>query len=99
MRIYDRVKEIMSKFPETRDNDELLAWEFHKREGKVAVKVDFGTQSVLETMSKEQFLSAVSNYDIVRNRQEIERIHPELRGKTYDKRHARVNEVVYTKEI
>jgi len=99
VRIYDRTINILNKYPVTRDSDAELQWAFWKSEGKVTVRADYGTQSIVETMSKEQYLSATPAESIRRCRQEIESHHPELRGKTYELRHSKVNEVVYTKEI
>lgn len=86
IKTYDIVKELLSKHPELRDDDQRLVanyWNIEIRK----------IYSNLENVNCEMFLRAYSskwltNSDIItRARRKAEEKHPELRGLTWNKRH------------
>jgi len=76
--IYDQVKLILEEFPETRDSDKRLIWEFWIREGKT----DY-VYTEPQFITFYNFLSATSPESIRRSRQAIQLHHPQLRGEKY----------------
>lgn len=76
MKLYDRVKQILEIYPLTRDSDKHLIWEVWSRKGFI----------VNGAISKWDFLVATSPESITRARRKVQEDHPELRGKTYQKR-------------
>jgi len=66
--IYELVKDILTKYPATRDSDKKLIWSVHIKEGKV----------VGGRMSMEDFLNSTSEESITRARRKVQEECPEL---------------------
>lgn len=90
--IQDKVKDILSKKIETRDNDfYVLYWiwkdEFDKLECTKEHKLDFDQTSIVNILSllKSKDLSHPSA--IMRARRKMQEIEPQLRGELWNARH------------
>ena len=70
MKLYDKVKDLMTQNPKLRDSDRLLIWNVWETEG--FVKND--------SITKEDFLNAPHMESIRRVRQKIQEEHPELQS-------------------
>lgn len=70
MKIYDKVKLLLTQYPETKDSDKKLFW-----------RMCFDMGLVFDgKISYVNFLSAPSTESVRRCRQKIQELHPELRG-------------------
>lgn len=82
--IKETVKNILTQFPLTRDNDNLLQLKVWKEQMPV-----LGLKSTtfwdFAMIYKDGKLA--SSESIRRCRQKLQELHPELRGKSYSKRH------------
>jgi len=80
-----RIREIFTKFPETKDDDNKLTAEVFKQLiSDHHVTVDHPIHLLLEMLSDGK-LGAIET--IRRTRQWLQEKHPELRGNRYDERH------------
>jgi len=70
MKLYDKVKNILTLHPETRDSDKKLTWKIWEIQGVA----DF------EGINYLSFLKATSGDSITRAARMIKQKHPELRG-------------------
>ena len=68
MKNYDKVKTILENYPDTRNSDKKLIWEFWVQE--MVVFSGF--------LSFENFIKATSPESIRRARQKIQQLYPEL---------------------
>jgi len=75
---YDKIKNILENYPDTRNSDKKLIWKFWEIEGSL----DFG-DAYGEFIKECEFLKATSPESIRRARQKIQQLHPEL-GPTSD---------------
>lgn len=75
MKLYDLVKELLTKYPELRDSDKKLLWNVWGKKGHLSVN-DFGNTAI----TKESFLKSVSAESITRARRKVQEQHPELRA-------------------
>lgn len=76
MKLYDIVKQILQTYPTTRDSDKSLIWQVWVKGGYVQNGV----------ITKWDFFDATTPESITRARRKVQEDHPELRGKTYEKR-------------
>ena len=92
MQVGDIVKDLLVKFPATRDSDPYLIatyWrqELHEKDIKTIHMTGF---DLLSKIAHEELTSPET---IRRCRQELQRLNPELRGQKYSERHKRATEV------
>lgn len=66
MKVYDKVKQILEKYPECRNNDKELIWTFLAEDRF--------------TISRYFFMQAPSFESITRVRRNIQKTHPELQA-------------------
>ena len=78
---YDKVKGILAKYPQTRDDDMLLYGQYLYQEQKVGKEETFF--KVLASASKRNLPSYES---ITRARRKVQEKEPSLRGKKYKQR-------------
>jgi len=82
--VEEKVKNILVKHPDTRDNDQMLVslmWFYHL--GKQNVK-DMNAWDLLTKLSKNKLPNAES---IMRCRRKLQEHNKDLRGDKYDSRH------------
>lgn len=79
---YEQVKEILVKYPITRDDDMMLFGQFLFQNGKVGKEETF--YNVLASAKKRKLPSYES---ITRARRKVQEKEPALRGKRYSQRH------------
>lgn len=79
---YEQVKEILTKYPETRDDDMRLYGQFLWQNGEVGKNETFF--NVLGSARKRKLSSYES---ITRARRKVQEKEPALRGKRYSQRH------------
>lgn len=77
--LYDRVKAVLTKHPETRDNDHLLMWEIWQGELVIHSLEGFRMMFVAGKLSDGK--------SIARYRQLCQEKHENLRGERWEKRH------------
>jgi hypothetical protein len=76
------VKEILTKYPETRDNDKKLCWRFWSI--RLNEKDRYPDNLCATCLSYRQFLNSTPESTITRARRTLQRFHPELRGEQYN---------------
>lgn len=69
MKLYDKVKDLLVKYPQLRDSDKRLIWAIWT----VSNKTSFGS------ITKDSFYSANSSESITRARRKVQELNPELR--------------------
>jgi hypothetical protein len=93
--VRDLVKILLTEKEETRDNDMYLAsayWYRQLRTKGIDANAITGMQMLIYIKNYKN-TGLVSFESIRRSRQLIQEMHPELRGKEYEKRHATQEEV------
>lgn len=77
MKLYDKVRKLLTDNPKLRDSDRELIWEVWKGESKVKMFDDkmFGRR---ECITKEWFMLSENTETIRRTRQKVQEDHPEL---------------------
>jgi len=83
-----KVKELLDKYPDLRDNDQRLMANFWLQQLK---RLGHGPAEFLLVYSKGNLSSSES---ITRARRKIQEQYPELRGELWSKRHAKQDEVI-----
>lgn len=78
---YDEVKQILTKWPQTRDNDMLLWGQFLFIKGFVTTQEKFF--DVLSRIKSDRLPSFES---VSRARRKVQELEPDLRGKRYSQR-------------
>ena len=90
-RLKEKVESILVEYPVTKDDD-------HKLVSMVWIK-ELGGRGEVRAMSAWDFLAKFNNHkishviSIVRCRQKLQQLYPELRGSEYEKRQASAGEV------
>lgn len=86
-RIAKKVEYCLKRLPGTRDNDKLLQAEIWKREliKQCRYPTEMNAMTFLNAYSHESVLSSAES--IRRARQKLQEENPELRGKSYRRRH------------
>ena len=94
--VRDLVKILLTEKEETRDNDMYLATAYWYRQLKSkGIDPNFITGlQLLSHIKNYKEIGLVSYESIRRSRALIQEMHPELRGKEYEKRHAKQKEVI-----
>ena len=77
MKIYDRIKELLTDYPETRDSDRKLIWTVLD-----ALEL-LDSHGEEEYITQSAFMEAPSFETIRRCRQKVQELHPELRGSKF----------------
>ena len=88
LNITDTVKEILTKHPETKDNDEYLilkVWVTQNPNLKTALFIDFA-----RSFKSGKFANTES---IRRSRAQLQKEYPELRGNAYEQRMAKQSKI------
>jgi hypothetical protein len=85
--IKKRVYDVLWKVPESRDSDKALIFLIWRREAEAILhkRIDSMTGREVFLLLVQGKLS--SSETIRRNRQLLEKLHPNLRGRTYNYRH------------
>lgn len=78
MKLYDTVKHILEKYPQTRDSDKKLIWAVLIR--KQLVQVNSGDVFALSRVMYMDFIHAPSFESITRARRKVQELHPELQA-------------------
>jgi hypothetical protein len=94
--VRDLVKILLTEKEETRDNDMYLATAYWYRQLRAkGIDPNFITGlQMLSHIKNYKEIGLVSFESIRRSRALIQEMHPELRGKEYEKRHAKQKEVI-----
>lgn len=71
--LYDRVKDLLVKYPELRNSDKKLLWAVWSVSG-----ITKTTKGGIKFITKESFYSAPSSESITRARRKVQENHPEL---------------------
>lgn len=71
MKLYDKVKDLLTKYPALRDSDKKLTWSVWMRELNMNNN---------DSLTYDKYLQATSFETISRCRRKIQERHPELRG-------------------
>lgn len=75
MKLYEMIKDLMTRYPKLRDSDRLLMWNIWGKRGSLQSDL-FGSSAI----TKEAFMLAVSPESIRRCRQKLQEKYPELRS-------------------
>ena len=76
MKIYDRVKKILEKYPDCRNDDKKLMWAVWWEKG--LVQYDSKTPIAISRIMYMDFLNAPMPESITRARRKVQELHPEL---------------------
>lgn len=70
MKVYDRVKDILIRSPQTRNDDKPLIWQFWMEQ--------MGKDKSFSLITFKEFMKCTHPETIRRTRQKIQEVHPEL---------------------
>lgn len=76
MKVYDIVKELLTKYPEMRNSDKKLIWGVYWR--KQLVQVNVNEPRGMSRMLYMNFLQGPAFESITRARRKVQELHPEL---------------------
>jgi len=78
MKLYDLVKDILIKAPQTRSSDKSLIWEVLRRRNCL-INVE-GRYGVITVLDYKGFEDAPTFESITRARRKVQEVHPELQA-------------------
>lgn len=76
MKLYDRVKKILEKYPNTRNSDKELMWAVWWE--KQLIQTEAGKPVAVSRIMYMDFLNAPMPESITRARRKVQELHPEL---------------------
>ena len=77
MKMYDLVKDLLTKYPDLRDSDRKLIWAVCWKKQLIQVN----EEKMLSRMLYMNFLQAPSFESITRARRKVQELHPELQSR------------------